>query len=157
MHCVLEYFLQYHHFVYLQQFFKFLTVQWLHFTGEVGKFIIFWCEVSLWCCAQRLKFGLFLLELGLKINGSSFVWNTMLLLLTSRVTVELAGFFNTGNLCRRLSFLLPTHQRQSSGYVTTFWSCSVTFACLDYLVQSVTDIMTGSPLSSLTFDMSVRY
>jgi len=74
----------------------------------------------------------------------------MLLLLTSRVTVELAGFFNTGNLCRWLSFLLPTHQRQSSGYVTTFWSCSVTFACLDYLVQSVTDIMTGSlPLAAL--------
>ena len=34
----------------------FYKVHWPHFTGEVDKSIVFWCEVSLSCCAPKILF-----------------------------------------------------------------------------------------------------
>jgi len=41
-------------------FFEILKVQWLHFTDEMDKFIIFWREVSSgFCISKIIKIGSF--------------------------------------------------------------------------------------------------
>lgn len=35
-------------------FFEFLKIEWLQFTGEVDKFINFWCEISSWFRVPRM-------------------------------------------------------------------------------------------------------